>query len=151
MTAWTDERKKPAKNRREIPKMPEGYYSGDKPNPNLRAFVEAHLLERPYDRISMMFRPSITQSRPPRLLPSTTCTPTGPRNLMMPSASTFVTTRGPATLCSIPSAARVARLWLLSWKAGRPLPSTAHLLPPSSPRTTVRPLTSLNCRRPSRS
>lgn len=49
MTAWTDERKKPAKNRREIPKMPEGYYSGDKPNPNLRAFVEAHLLERPYD------------------------------------------------------------------------------------------------------
>ena len=49
MTTWTDERKKPAQNRREIPKMPEGYYSGDKPNPNLRAFVEAHLLERPYD------------------------------------------------------------------------------------------------------
>lgn len=35
--------------KREIPKMPEGYYSGDKPNPNLRAFVEAHLRERPYD------------------------------------------------------------------------------------------------------
>jgi DNA modification methylase len=31
------------------PKMPEGYYSGDKPNPNLRAFVEHHLKERPYD------------------------------------------------------------------------------------------------------
>jgi len=30
-------------------KMPEGYYSGDKPNPNLRAFMEAHLKERPYD------------------------------------------------------------------------------------------------------
>jgi adenine-specific DNA methylase len=29
--------------------MPEGYYSGDKPNPNLRAFVEAHVKERPYD------------------------------------------------------------------------------------------------------
>ena len=28
---------------------PEGYYSGDKPNPNLRAFVEAHLRERLYD------------------------------------------------------------------------------------------------------
>ena len=33
----------------ELPKMPEGYYSGDKPNPNLRAFVEQHLRERPYD------------------------------------------------------------------------------------------------------
>jgi DNA modification methylase len=30
-------------------KMPEGYYSGDKPNPNLRAFVEQHIKERPYD------------------------------------------------------------------------------------------------------
>lgn len=29
--------------------MPEGYYSGDKPNPNLRTFVEQHLKERPYD------------------------------------------------------------------------------------------------------
>lgn len=35
----------------DIPKMPEGYYSGDKPNPNLRAFVEAHLKEHPYDPI----------------------------------------------------------------------------------------------------
>ncbi len=32
-----------------VPRMPEGYYSGDKPNPNLRAFVEQHLKERPYD------------------------------------------------------------------------------------------------------
>jgi DNA modification methylase len=32
-----------------VPKMPEGYYSGDKPNPNLRAFVEAHLREHPYN------------------------------------------------------------------------------------------------------
>ncbi len=29
--------------------MPEGYYSGDKPNPNLRAFVDEHIKERPYD------------------------------------------------------------------------------------------------------
>jgi len=49
MTAWTDDRKRPSAKKREIPKMPEGYYSGDKPNPNLRAFVEAHLRERPYD------------------------------------------------------------------------------------------------------
>lgn len=35
--------------KKEIPKMPEGYYSGDKPNPNLRAFVEQHVKERPYD------------------------------------------------------------------------------------------------------
>jgi DNA modification methylase len=33
----------------EVPKMPEGYYSGDKPNPNLRKFVEEHLKEKPYD------------------------------------------------------------------------------------------------------
>ena len=32
-----------------VPQMPEGYYSGDKPNPNLRAFVERHVLENPYD------------------------------------------------------------------------------------------------------
>lgn len=31
------------------PKMPEGYYSGDKPNPNLNAFVEQHLREKAYD------------------------------------------------------------------------------------------------------
>ena len=29
--------------------MPDGYYSGDQPNPNLRAFVEAHMAERPYN------------------------------------------------------------------------------------------------------
>jgi len=32
-----------------VPTMPEGYYSGDRPNPYLRAFVEAHVQERPYD------------------------------------------------------------------------------------------------------
>ena len=30
-------------------KMPDGYYSGDKPNLNLRQFVEDHLIEKPYD------------------------------------------------------------------------------------------------------
>lgn len=33
----------------EVPKMPDGYYSGDKPNPNLRAFVEQHLKDKPYN------------------------------------------------------------------------------------------------------
>ncbi len=33
----------------EVHQMPAGYYSGDQPNPNLRAFVEAHIAERPYD------------------------------------------------------------------------------------------------------
>lgn len=33
----------------EITKMPEGYYSGDKPNPNLKKFVESHLREHPYN------------------------------------------------------------------------------------------------------
>ncbi len=33
----------------EILKMPDGYYSGDKPNPNLKAFVEKHIKEHPYD------------------------------------------------------------------------------------------------------
>ena len=32
-----------------VPQMPEGYYSGDKPNPNLKAFVEQHIKENPYD------------------------------------------------------------------------------------------------------
>src|SRR4051812_24006823 len=32
-----------------VPRMPEGYYSGDQPNPHLRAFVEAHLRAHPYD------------------------------------------------------------------------------------------------------
>jgi len=39
----------PSLFKQDIPQMPEGYYSGDKPNPNLRAFVEQHLQERPYD------------------------------------------------------------------------------------------------------
>lgn len=29
--------------------LPEGYYSGDKPNPNLKSFVEQHLQENPYE------------------------------------------------------------------------------------------------------
>lgn len=33
----------------DLPQMPDGYYSGDRPNPNLHAFVEAHLAEHPYD------------------------------------------------------------------------------------------------------
>jgi len=33
----------------EVHYMPVGYYSGDQPNPNLRAFVEAHMSERPYN------------------------------------------------------------------------------------------------------
>src|SRR6266566_2602592 len=33
----------------EVHRMPAGYYSGDQPNPNMRAFVEAHISERPYD------------------------------------------------------------------------------------------------------
>lgn len=49
MTGWKDDRKKAVQRKQKIPKMPEGYYSGDKPNPNLRAFVKAHLAERPYD------------------------------------------------------------------------------------------------------
>ena len=32
-----------------VPKMPEGYYSGDKPNPGLGAFIERHQKENPYD------------------------------------------------------------------------------------------------------
>ncbi|MFH1235961.1 MAG: DNA methyltransferase [Parcubacteria group bacterium] len=35
--------------KKDIPKMPEGYYSGDKPNPNLRTFVEDSIGNKPYD------------------------------------------------------------------------------------------------------
>ena len=35
--------------KRDIPSMPKGYYSGDKPNPNLRDFVETHMEENPFD------------------------------------------------------------------------------------------------------
>ncbi|HQI68559.1 MAG TPA: DNA methyltransferase [Methanothrix sp.] len=47
MTAWTDNRHKSAQRKRPVPKMPEGYYSGDRPNPRLREFVEENM--RPYD------------------------------------------------------------------------------------------------------
>lgn len=33
------------------PVMPEGYYSGDQPNPNLRAFVEQQMRNHPYDAL----------------------------------------------------------------------------------------------------
>ena len=36
-----------------VPVMPEGYYSGDKPNPNLRKFVEEHF--KPYEPESDQF------------------------------------------------------------------------------------------------
>lgn len=36
--------------KKEIPQMPEGYYSGDKPNLNLRAFVEQHVKKMPYEQ-----------------------------------------------------------------------------------------------------
>lgn len=39
----------PSLIKQEVPQMPEGYYSGDKPNPNLRAFVEEHIKENPYN------------------------------------------------------------------------------------------------------
>ena len=35
-----------------VPQMPEGYYSGDQPNPHLHAFVAAHLAAHPYDPAS---------------------------------------------------------------------------------------------------
>ena len=40
MTTWKDDRCMHAQNKRPAPQMPEGYYSGDKPNPHLREFVE---------------------------------------------------------------------------------------------------------------
>ena len=39
-----------------VPSMPEGYYSGDQPNPNLRKFVEEHAT--PYDPSSDKYSPS---------------------------------------------------------------------------------------------
>ena len=35
--------------KKEVAVLPEGCYSGDQPNPNLKAFVEQHLKENPYD------------------------------------------------------------------------------------------------------
>ena len=49
MKTIDDRPDKPKTVKYEIPKMPEGYYSGDKPNPNLRKFVEDHMREHPYD------------------------------------------------------------------------------------------------------
>src|SRR5271157_2879780 len=41
---WIEEQ-----TRTEVPQMPEGYYSGDKPNPNLGKFVETHLKQKPFN------------------------------------------------------------------------------------------------------
>jgi DNA modification methylase len=49
MAKQTDSKQLSMTSKKALPKMPEGYYSGDKPNPHLRAFVEKHLRERPYD------------------------------------------------------------------------------------------------------
>lgn len=35
--------------KKEVPKMPESHYSGDKPNPNLSDFVEQHIKSKPHD------------------------------------------------------------------------------------------------------
>jgi len=43
MTTWKDDRTKPEPKKRPVPQMPEGYYSGDKPNPHLREFVEKNM------------------------------------------------------------------------------------------------------------
>lgn len=47
MTTWKDDRSKPEPKKRPVPQMPEGYYSGDKPNPHLWEFVEKNMT--PYD------------------------------------------------------------------------------------------------------
>jgi len=47
MTTWKDDHRKPETKKRPVPEMPEGYYSGDKPNPHLREFVEKNMT--PYD------------------------------------------------------------------------------------------------------
>lgn len=43
MTTWKDDRSNPEPKKRPVPQMPEGYYSGDKPNPHLREFVEKNM------------------------------------------------------------------------------------------------------------
>lgn len=43
MTTWKDDRSNPEPKKRPAPQMPEGYYSGDKPNPHLREFVEKNM------------------------------------------------------------------------------------------------------------
>lgn len=49
MSKQHDKRDQGTMFKSKVPTMPEGYYSGDKPNPHLRNFVEAHLREKPYD------------------------------------------------------------------------------------------------------
>ncbi|MFA6373601.1 MAG: hypothetical protein WCW68_13330 [Methanothrix sp.] len=151
MTTWKDDRNKPEPKKRPVPQMPEGYYSGDKPNPHLREFVEKNMT--PYDPEHddyqvEPFNEAITTTKATAIYNMHTYWSKKP---MMPSGSTSAIIRNRATSSSTPSAAREARLSQPSWKAGRPSPSTARLLLPLSPRTTARLWTSLNCRRPSRS
>lgn len=47
MITWKDDHSKLEPKKRPVPQMPEGYYSGDKPNPHLREFVEKNMT--PYD------------------------------------------------------------------------------------------------------
>lgn len=51
--------------KKENHKMPEGYYSGDKPNPNLRAFVEQHIQTNLRDGIDDEYecKPFLTSSK----------------------------------------------------------------------------------------
>lgn len=49
MSSKKDKLKQDAMFKSNVPTMPEGYYSGDKPNPHLREFVENHLKEKPYN------------------------------------------------------------------------------------------------------
>lgn len=48
MSKQHDKRDQGTMFKSKVPPMPEGYYSGDKPNPHLREFVEEHLREKPY-------------------------------------------------------------------------------------------------------
>jgi len=95
--------------KREIPEMPEGYYSSG-PNPNLRCFVEKHAT--PYDPETDDYDvlPSTNPSPPPRPRPSTTCTCTGAKSPTALSASTSFTTPSQATSCLIPFVVQVAQL-----------------------------------------
>ena len=86
----------------EIPQMPEGYYSGDKPNPNLKKFVEDHIREHPYDPTTddynvPAFDIQITTTKVTSITTSIAMT----QNLTMQSANISDTSRKKATLCSI--------------------------------------------------
>jgi hypothetical protein len=117
--------------------MPQGYYSGDRPNPNLRAFVEAHMAAHPYD-------PATDDYDVPAFnVPIETTKATAIYNMHTYWSKSRTTRYGPisgtthsrATWCWTHSAAPAARLWPHCWKVAPPSPSTAVLPPPSSRRT----------------